>query len=786
MQIIEWSKNWLYKKKNDSDFQLVQLPHDPMIAEQRLSTNLGGKHTAWLSGCDYIYEKEIVVTETDLQGVIYLLLEGAYHSPNVYLNERKIAFHPYGYSELLVDLSPHLRLGSNTLRIETTNSDQPNSRWYTGSGIYRPVHLLYAPPHHIVWNSVAITTLDHRLPTIQVDFQLKRPGAVTLQIYDGVKVLHEQMLQGELSNSIVLTLPRCNLWSPEHPQLYSCVLTYGSDQHTTRFGIRTVHVSSEHGFSLNGERLILLGACVHHDNGIIGANGHPYAEYRKALLLKKSGFNAVRSAHNPISRAFLDACDEIGLLVVDELADMWYIHKTKNDYATYFPQWWQYDLQSMVRKDRNHPCVIMYSIGNEVAETSEPRGIDLTRQMTAYLHQLDTRPVTCGVNIFFNYLYSLGFGVYSDNKSNQDVKKHQKEKPVGSEFFNELAGKFGDQTMKIGAWLPGSDRKTKDAFRELDVAGYNYGILRYKKDVKKYPKRVILGSETFCKDAAYFHKMAQQHPQIIGDFVWSGFDYLGEVGVGSWVSHHITTDYTYGPGWMTAGSGRIDILGNPLSEMDYLRVAYGLDVVRCGVVPPNEYKKQHSPSAWKMTNAIESWSWHGCEGLATVVEVYSLAHHVELFLNQRLIGKKRPPAHGRTYFKVAYQPGELVAVAYQSNGQELGRTILTSSQPDTKLTLTPEASTITQNQLAYVHVKLTDQQGTVQPLQKADVQVQVTNGTLLGYGNACPYHSRSYQDTTAETYYGVALAIIQPLKPGVIRVEANSSFGAAVTSISVE
>ena len=266
-----------------------------------------------------------------------------------------------------------------------------------------------------------------------------------------------------------MTLSGAELWSPEHPKLYTCEVSFGDDQALESFGIRSLSWGAE-GLCLNGQRILLQGACVHHDNGILGARCFPEAEERKVILLKKAGFNAVRSAHNPCSKAFLDACDRLGMLVLDEFADQWYIPKTKYDYTRYFAAWWREDLRAMVEKDDNHPSVIMYSIGNEVSETAREEGVQWTDTMVKYIRELDgSRPVTCGVNLFFNDLSAKGLGVYSEKKA----KKAKGNQHVGSQFFNALAGLLGQEFMKRGAVLPGCDRNTRDAYARLDVAGYN-------------------------------------------------------------------------------------------------------------------------------------------------------------------------------------------------------------------------------------------------------------------------------------------------------------------------
>ena len=333
----------------------------------------------------------------------------------------------------------------------------------------------------------------------------------------------------------------------------------------------------------------------------------------------------------------------MGMLVMDEYIDGWYIHKTKYDYADEILENYRKDLKDMVDKDYNHPSVIMYSTGNEVSETAQKKGISLTKSLTDRLHELDsTRPVSCGINIFFNFLSSMGFGVYSDKKADEAAENAKKKKAVGSEFYNTVAGIFGAGFMKTGATLYPCDVKTRDAYANMDVAGYNYGIKRYRHDLKKYPKRIILGSETFCADAYQFMQEAKRDKRIIGDFVWAAQDYLGEVGIGAWEYKDYAPRFDGGCGWVSAGSGRIDLTGKLLGEMAYTRVAFELEDLAIAVMPVNHTKDVHSPSAWKMTNAMESWSWDGCDGNAAKVEVYTRADHVKLYVNGDCVGTKKP------------------------------------------------------------------------------------------------------------------------------------------------
>ncbi|MCD7830082.1 MAG: glycoside hydrolase family 2, partial [Clostridiales bacterium] len=537
MKKLDLNRGWLVKHEGTEEpGKPVNLPHDAMLGEPRTAQSPGGTNTGWFEGHDYRYTRTLDVPEDWRGKAAVLECEGVYHNATVLLNGEAVGFRPYGYTNFYVDLTEQLRYGqANTLEVVARNADQPNSRWYSGSGLYRPVWLYlsegadYLPP-----NAIRVKTLGIDPAQVEITVATQGTGTVSVQILDGGRQI--AAFEGESNGKVVFraTLRGAKLWSPESPSLYTCRAAFAGDTAETSFGIRTLAWGPEEGLTLNGKRVILRGACIHHDNGVLGACAYPEAEERKIRLLQENGYNAIRSAHNPCSKALLDACDRLGMLVMDEFVDCWYIHKTQHDYVTYFEDWWRQDLTDLVEKDYNHPSVILYSTGNEVSETAQKKGIALTRQMTDFLHTLDgTRPVTCGINIFFNLLSSMGFGVYSDDKAQKQADV-EKPKAVGSQFFNDLAGLLGSGTMKTGATLHGCDLKTRDAFAAMDMAGYNYGIKRYRHDLKKYPDRLILGSETFCSDAYQFWELAKQEPRLIGDVVWAGMDNLGEVGSGAW------------------------------------------------------------------------------------------------------------------------------------------------------------------------------------------------------------------------------------------------------------
>ena len=746
----------------------VTLPHDAMLAEPRTALSAGGTNTGWYEGYDYEYRRTLTVPENELADTHILEFEGVYHNAEVWLNGQKAAFRPYGYTNFYVDCAPYLHAGENELRVIARNADQPNSRWYSGAGIYRPVQLWTARGAHIALNGVKICTLSLDPAVVEVRVKTTAPGTVRLTVDDLPAVQQES--DGEAV--FTLTLDNARLWTPETPNLYTCRVSFADDEVTETFGVRKVEWGTD-GFLLNGKRYIIQGACIHHDNGLLGAVCDPDAVARKVRLLKENGYNAIRSAHNPCSKALLTECDRQGMLVMDEYIDHWYIHKTEHDYVDYFNEWWHQDLTDMVEKDYNHPCVVLYSTGNEVSETAQKRGIALTKEMTDFLHGLDdSRPVTCGVNIFFNFLSSIGFGVYSDEKAKKEAERAEKakqrgekaakKKAVGSQFFNNLAGLLGDEFMKRGATLHGCDVKTRDAFANMDIAGYNYGIYRYKHDLKKYPQRLILGSETFCSDAYKFRELAKQEPRLVGDFVWAGMDYLGEVMVGSWEYADYAETFDGGPGWVSAGSGRIDLTGKPLGEALYTRVALEADNgPYIAVCPVNHTGDRHSPSAWKMTNAMPSWSWTGCEGRKANVEVYARAARVELVLNGHTVGSKTLKNDCLARFSIPYESGTLEAVSYDAADHEIGRCKLQSAGGTTRLTLDAEEPTVKPGHLCYVRLRYTDENGITKPLARGSIQVQVRGGTLVGLGSACPFNKHSYLDSETDTYYGEALAIVR-------------------------
>ena len=792
MQSILFHDHWYVRHTDENGpGKPVPLPHDAMLSEPRTADAGGGLNISWFEGRDYVYTRHFSVSKKDLMMHNVLEFEGVYRKAEVWINGKKTAFRPYGYTNFYVELDDCLREGDNTVEVIARNGDQPNSRWYSGSGIYRPVKWWRSPKKHIELNGVRIRTLRVNPAVIEISVRTSEPGPVTVQILDGETVTTEASFEG----STQITISDAKLWSVDTPSLYTAKVRFGEDTAVETFGIRTLQWGKD-GFLVNGERVILRGACVHHDNGLLGAVCHPDAVERKLRILKENGYNAIRSAHNPCSKAALEVCDRIGLMVMDEYIDQWYIHKTQHDYVEYFDQFRHQDLADMVDKDYNHPCVIMYSTGNEVAETAQPKGIALTEEMTEELHRLDaTRPVTCGINIFFNFLNSIGMGQYSDEKAAKEAQraanakasgKKKKESATGSKFFNDMAGLLGADFMKLGATLHGSDVTTRQAYARMDIAGYNYGEKRYRRDLKKYPDRLILGSETFCSDAYRFWELAKENPRLLGDFVWSGIDYLGEDGIGAWEYKEYAPEFEHNVGWISAGAGRIDLTGKPLGEALYTRVAFEQDSGPFLAVRPICHAgRSHSPSAWKMTNAMPTWSFRGWEGKQAHVEVYARADSVELLLNGASLGRKQVKNNCVFTFHVPYANGKLEAVAYDAPGHEIGRSMLETAGEETILRAVPEETMVRAGHLSFIRLQYTDSNGIVKPCERGVLDVKVEGGRLVGLGSACPYYERSYLDSTCDTYYGEALAIVEAGSGDQVTLTAGDGKHEAVTVVKI-
>ena len=846
MKKTDFNQGWLFWKEDgeEKEFQRVDLPHDAMIHENRDPNCRNGKTTGYFPGGKYRYEKHFHAPEEWNGQSVFAEFEGVYQNVTVFLNGEKLYWQPNGYTGFLLELSGKLLPEKeNVLTVVADNSGEPNTRWYSGSGIYRPVWIYTGHPCHIEADGVEVTTVS--LHPVKIRVRTRTTGGeVNLKIFrDG------EMVAEAKGADTVLEIPDACLWEEKTPQLYTCQASLYekgelTDQAEVFFGICKLRWGTE-GLFVNGTETKLRGACIHQDNGILGAAEFPEAARRRIRIMKEAGFNAVRCAHHPCSKALLQACDELGMYVMDEFSDMWYEHKNRYDYASWFEEWYRRDLETMVRKDISHPSVIFYSIGNEVTETAEPSGIRYTKEMTELVHTLDpTRPVTCGINMALNVMHFVGMGVYQpaegekvrpkepknpralamlgqmkqamggqaagqeqavgqeqaagqEQKANQDqagsmdsgsageaalgmtaeMGAKRDGKLVGSEYFNQMMVVMKERQQEI-VKQDIAKILSEDAYEALDVAGYNYAVDRYGLDKQEYPNRVSVGTETLPQKIYDNWQAVMASPASLGDFIWTGWDYLGEAGVGAFCYDSVGTKEKEYP-FLLAGSGIIDILGNLRPEVWLNKAVYGCGAQpKIGVEPVNHAGENHIISAWRYSDAVHSWSWEGFEGYPAKIVVYSSGKEVELLRDGVSLGRAATEKY-QAHFETLYQPGELKAIAYDENGGRIGEDVMRTAKGHTMIQAEPEKTELKADgqDLCYVNLALVGENKVVKSTADQELTVSVEGaGVLAGFGNANPCTEESYTDHRHTTYYGRAqLAVRTTTEPGEIRIRIEGA-----------
>lgn len=790
MEKFAFNDGWMYGVKGREKKRVV-LPHDAMLAEERDAGSAGGSACAFFPGNIYEYEKVFAVPEEWREKHVVFQFEGVYRNAVVSINGKKAGGAAYGYIPFFVDGDEFLTYGAeNRISVTADNSMQPNSRWYSGGGIYRPVNLWVGKKNGIEPEGIRVTTVSIQPPRICVEVETVS-RELLVEILDGERIVASgQPDRAGEENRITLEIPGGKLWSAEKPECYTCRVTLSEggevvDVAEAFFGIRKLEWSKK-GFFVNGKETLLRGGCIHHDNGILGAAAYAESEWRRVRMLKQAGYNALRISHNPSSTAMLEACDALGMYMIDETWDMWYNRKTKFDYGMDFMEHYEADIRSLVSRDYNHPCVVMYSIGNEVSEPAQKRGVELAERMVEYFHALDhIRPVTAGINLMIISRSAKGNGIYSEDGEGRDTSNEKKMQGMNSTVFNMITSMVGTG-MNKGANSKKADAATSPVLDALDIAGYNYASGRYPLEGKAHPDRVLYGSETFPQDIAKNWEMVKKYPYLVGDFMWTAWDYLGEAGIGAWAYTPDGKGFDKPYPWLLADVGALDILGNPNGQMFWAQAVWGLlqgPVI--AVRPVNHPGVTPAKGSWRGTNALPTWSWHGCEGNRAVVEVYTDAAEVELYLNERKLGRKKVKGC-RAVFRTKYEPGALKAVSFDSAGNQTGEGNLKTAE-EIGLWLTPETGlaktvqgettasgrTLETGEVAYIRVRLGDGNHNVEANADEKISVMVSGGELLGFGSANPRTEERYDSGSFATYYGQALIAVRAGGRGVLTVTAR-------------
>ena len=770
----------------------VTLPQDAMILEDRDPAYGSGAQSGFYPAKTYTYEKIFEAPEEWKDRQIYVEFEGVMSKALVYLNGEPVGKNRNGYISFFVDLNPFLRYGeTNTLKVVAINQER-SSRWYSGSGIYRDVNLYIGERTHILPDAARIHTveLEDTYAVLTVDTKIRNSGTAARRLRLVCEIFEEEKMETAvvcMENTISLlgqertvthmrfSLEQPLCWSPEYPNLYRCRLTLYEgerrlDVHEETFGVRTIQADAKRGLRINGVPVRLRGACIHHDNGILGATTLYQAEEFRVRKLKEAGFNSIRSAHHPAGKALLDICDRLGMLVMDELSDMWDQSKNSADYAMDFGEDWQSLMERMVAKDFNHPSVILYSIGNEIPEIGRRSGSRRNRQLAAELRKLDdTRLITCSFNGFLAAADAMAKMAQQmagqADRNPEEAGKTSPEESGGSESLNAAMGGTQKEMMDAFAASPLLGECLEEASCELDVTGYNYLTARHTLEHQLHPQRLIVGSETYPTEIAELWKIVEENPHVIGDFTWTGYDYLGEAGIGI---YHYDTDRRE-QGWYPdrlAYCGDININGyrRPVS---YLReIVYGLRREPFIAVERAD-RRGHSceRNNWMYADAIDSWTFDGFEGTETSVHIFSPSQEVELFLNGRSLGRK---PSGRdvgydTVFEVPYEPGELLAVGYR-DGVEEGRFRLVTAGDPVRLQVEKSCDFLRAGgqSVLFLTMDLVDADGVANRQAQRRVTVEVEGPAVLAaMGSADPSAEGSYQDHTWETFDGRVMAALR-------------------------
>ena len=741
-----------------SAWRSLTLPHDWSVENDAsrkaggrvigpFSTNsVGGFQTGFTVGGEGWYQRTLSVTADDLAGRVVLYFEGAYNQSWVYVNGALCHTNVYGYTSFRTDVTDRLHVGDNSIVVRVVNQGN-NTRWYAGSGIYRHVWLLRTTSLHAdEWDTFFETRTDEwqvqgdkgkgfvNFSTIvHNEGNTAQQGSVEVRIQDaqGQEVARKSSSfpavdagrTGEVR--FELSVAGVRMWSPEWPNLYTATVSVLDaegrtlDTFSRRIGFRTLKFSATEGFLLNGVPTLLRGGCVHHDNGLLGAAAFDKAERRKLELIRAQGYNAVRCSHNLPSENFLDVCDELGLMVIDECFDQWLLSKNSDDYHNYFRQHSDDDIATMLRRDRNHPSIIMWSIGNEIPGRVEDAGMEVAARLRADVLKFDTtRPITAAI---------CGWDA--------------------GDAWNSASQKWEIQDER--------------AFQSLDVGGYNYLYDKYEHDHQTHPDRVMCGLESYPKLASENWNLVERLPYVVGDFVWTAMDYLGEAGIGAAYADHNPNMFQDWP-WFNGHCGDLDLIGQKKPQSYYRDVVWRRAPVTMAVQPTTSFN-----NAWGWQLEEQHWTWPGYEGRNVTVNVYSRAPQVRLYLNDKPMGDRTPGATFWAGYSIPYQPGTLRVVNLDASGREQPdqEFVLRTTGPAVGVRCVYEHPTLSAqtNDLAYVTLELIDAEGQV-VTSDCTTKINIKNngaGQLLACGTGCPNDMHSFRSTQPTVYRGRALAILR-------------------------
>lgn len=788
MKRINCDKNWrFYESDEGNSFlfecpegELIDLPHDFIIGKPRRADAPGGVSNGYFGNGEGVYRKTLDIPLDWKNKTVLLDVDGAYMNMEVSLNREVLAIHPNGYIPYQVDLTPALRFDGRKNRLKIiTQSRQPSSRWYSGGGLYRDVCLWVGEEIHIKPWELFVTTpaVTEKAASVRMEMNITAPQkrqnlTINCQISDNHQNVVSEVnknitLWGNKHESVELIVDNPKLWDLDNPYLYTYKVSLLKNQEVMditedTFGIRTIEVDAVNGFRLNGREIKLKGGCIHHDNGLLGACAYPKAEERKIKKMKEAGYNTVRISHYPPSLAMLKYCDRSGILLMDEAFDVWMLGKIPMDYHLNFADWWDKDIENMVKRDRNHPSVITYSIGNEINESNgKNHGAEWSRKLADKVREFDsTRPVLSAI-----------CGVLPD-VDDEDLG-------CGGNFEANNQTEHNDwNTVTAGYCDP------------LDIVGYNYLKDLYEESHRLFPERVICATETHPFLTYDYWKKVEELPYVIGDCIWAAVDYLGEVGVGKvfWDSDNEPYDLRGPYPWRTPWQADFDLTGEQRPQSVFREIMWG-KTEKSGLFTthPKHYKEGFKGSNWHWYDVNDCWDFEDrWIGKPVQVDVYGAGDEAEFLLNGKSLGCT-PFEKLIATMDVPYTPGILEAIVY-INGVKISSCRLVTPGKELRLKLTPEYETIEADNkdLAYVRVELTDADGQRLTNDEREITVDVSGtGTFLTAGSGSPYTEDHITSKKCHLFHGTAIIIAKAVQPGEITFTAQAE-GLETASCTVE
>ncbi|MBQ7994587.1 MAG: DUF4982 domain-containing protein [Solobacterium sp.] len=808
MRKIRFNDDWTYCRGSGSAIEnmfgntlkmKVALPHDASVGLPRTEDAKGGSGNGFFQETDCCYTKTFTAASADCEKEFFLEFEGVYQNVFVYVNGAFAGKHPYGYTPFILKITEFLDFGqSNTVKVVIKNN-VASGRWYTGTGIYRDVNLLICDRLHLAAEGIHLTTVsaEDDVTVIQCDTKAENTGICTHHAELRIRLLDSSgNTAAECSSPFTiyerqtklirqyLYVRNAQLWEPDSPSLYSFhaeIIEQGSvvDEEMGTFGIRVLSLDPVHGLRINGKSIKLRGGCIHHDNGIIGTAEFPHAAFERIRKLKDAGYNAVRSAHHPMSRCLLDACDRLGMLVMDEFSDVWTNTKVDYDYGMHMSGWWQQDITAMVNKDYNHPSVILYSIGNEISEAGNRHDVQMGAEIASLIRRLDQSRYTVNCINFVMCMLDQIAAQYLDKED-------------GTAEINTAMDQLGSLTQMIVCGEQAA-LTTQEAFAQVDVAGYNYAAARYRQDGSLYPNRIIVGSETNPQALDMNWELVKELPYVIGDFSWTAWDYLGEAGIGRMLYDEqpaigVYADYPF----KAAYCGDFNLIADRRPVSCWREIIWGRrSQPYLAVRPPEFHGISRRKTDWCFTDALRSWNWPGYEGKPVTLEAYTDAEEAELYINGRLIERKSVGTEKKAVvlFETVYMPGTAEIVVY-SAGRERGRDRIITAEDDVVIKAVSDRKSIPADgsDICYIDVTLTDHAGNINPGIRKTVSVSVEGPAVIqGYGSADPAGIDNYYDTSVNTYEGRLRTALRASGRGkiTVRFAADDCEAAAVSVTAV-